>query len=1325
MTKKPSISILVSAGSGANGLKNLLAHLETLTRLYQVHVIVCNNALKSDFSAAWKIIQKQGWGYFLSKRKLSAPVYREWCHQKWADHPADYNFFLHSGLTLPQHFFASAIKTWGKLSPDKLGALNLVGEAEAKDILPQPVVALENAGKLDHCYMVSEQYLREWPNIKNLATYRVARSLVDRTVPAPKKKPKPKPQTAPKVTPTVKPSPRQTKPTRSKRAAFFVATTHRPKLLEACLKRLQQQTVPAGWDYEILVGGEPTDAGKGLVQKMERVRYVEVTSQTVTSKLNAILQAAGPTVDLVLLADDDDIQPIGRLAAACRAHDEGAHWSGVAEVLFYALAEDRVMRWTGRAEQGLIGTSISFAGEHLRKVGGWPERARGKDGPMAAAFRKGMNTRPVFKDITKEIDLIVCLQHADNIWNRAVLEREGRSRKGSFEIIGQGSLDDAEDIPEDMRKLLKSLRGDQPPVPVEEAPSRIGRKPMRDSVRKWKNRHPQKPPEVIPEPAPPPLHPDLQRDISRMVTAAPIDCSVILGTVNRPEMLKECVASVRESLKDSDYTYEIVIAYGDESDTSMTWMKEQSDIRPILGGMEGAIPAFNRAYEASKGRFICQINDDIIIEGKSIANAIRHLDSDPTLGAVAFHMSRDRGKTYMKMDFPQAPGLPHPNQVVARREMCEDIIAEGFGAFWGDENTRTHHTYGGDSAWGLRGHRLGWKMERKPDVTLIDLVNETLDDPNREANSTRLNKHRDAWHKKYNKKYARPITRDPMGWPNVYNPKRGMPHRRSPIEAGPPERVLHVSLAGSHEAQHGHCLALARMGPYQTIRWNERRQKVGLNRMYEEVYELIRTHQPTLIWMQVQGNRAFNSGIIRQMRKLAPPNCLIVSWTGDVRTDIDEPVEAWQADQCKELDLFLSSECTYAEKLREMGVRAKTGHHIIGTDTTVNGPRQGNPKDWKAAGKACFTGSPHTGFHKGPGVAPRVQMALDIEKALPGMYVCYGHSWNKLRQPILSHPFIARARRAELHSVARVVVVQSLFQKLRRYTSDRLPDSLITKGFCAVQYFDDMEGYGLQDGVNCVIWKDNEELVELLRDWLRPERDADRAVIQQAGYELARDHWTWDVAMEQLLAIVREERRQRGLALPTGNHETVSIPEVDIVEPTPPQKELKLHIACGDKHIKGYINTDLRPGPAVDQVLDAHEALPSAAYSEIYACHVLEHFYAEETLDILRNWHQALRPGGILRVAVPDLRLIVANCVESHKFGKDPNAPLFGDFRKAAEEPDRHKQTFVKESLTKLLIAAGFKDIKEWKSNEVPEIKAVRDWSSYDTVSLNLLGIKR
>lgn len=256
------------------------------------------------------------------------------------------------------------------------------------------------------------------------------------------------------------------------------------------------------------------------------------------------------------------------------------------------------------------------------------------------------------------------------------------------------------------------------------------------------------------------------------------DCSVLLGTVNRTQMLQECINSIRQSIQDSGYTYEIVVAFGSETDTSLPWLLEQPDVKLVLGGLDGAIPAFNKAYAVSTGRIICQINDDVVLQEKSLANAIRYLEEDSSLGVVVFFMSLDEGQTYLDTtyDSSQVPGLPHPNQIVTRREVCEDIIAEGFGAFWGDENTRTHKTYGGDSAWGLRASRLGWKMERKPDVKLIDRMRDTSKDPNRQNNNVDYHEHIKKWNEMYPAGYSTPIDRKKAKTPDrIIKPKETPP----------------------------------------------------------------------------------------------------------------------------------------------------------------------------------------------------------------------------------------------------------------------------------------------------------------------------------------------------------------------------------------------------------------------------------------------------------------------------------------------------------------------------------------------------------------------
>ena len=52
-------------------------------------------------------------------------------------------------------------------------------------------------------------------------------------------------------------------------------------------------------------------------------------------------------------------------------------------------------------------------------------------------------------------------------------------------------------------------------------------------------------------------------------------------------------------------------------------------------------------------------------------------------------------------------------------------------------------------------------------------------------------------------------------------------------------------------------------------------------------------------------------------------------------------------------------------------------------------------------------------------------------------------------------------------------------------------------------------------------------------------------------------------------------------------------------------------------------------------------AFGNSSVSAIYASHVLEHTsHREETLATLREWHRVLKPGGLLAVSVPDLRML-------------------------------------------------------------------------------------
>ena len=86
----------------------------------------------------------------------------------------------------------------------------------------------------------------------------------------------------------------------------------------------------------------------------------------------------------------------------------------------------------------------------------------------------------------------------------------------------------------------------------------------------------------------------------------------------------------------------------------------------------------------------------------------------------------------------------------------------------------------------------------------------------------------------------------------------------------------------------------------------------------------------------------------------------------------------------------------------------------------------------------------------------------------------------------------------------------------------------------------------------------------------------------------------------------------------------------------------RLHLGCGNIHIDDWCNVDVLKTGATDLILDI-STLPGIAdnsISEIYSCHVLEHFSQADVIKILNRWYEVLAPGGSIRISVPDLDAI-------------------------------------------------------------------------------------
>ena len=68
---------------------------------------------------------------------------------------------------------------------------------------------------------------------------------------------------------------------------------------------------------------------------------------------------------------------------------------------------------------------------------------------------------------------------------------------------------------------------------------------------------------------------------------------------------------------------------------------------------------------------------------------------------------------------------------------------------------------------------------------------------------------------------------------------------------------------------------------------------------------------------------------------------------------------------------------------------------------------------------------------------------------------------------------------------------------------------------------------------------------------------------------------------------------------------------------------MKLHLGCGTKKIKGYVNVDIREEVQPDLVDDISilSSVDNDSVSLIYVCHVLEHFGRHQYKKVIKRWY--------------------------------------------------------------------------------------------------------
>jgi len=149
---------------------------------------------------------------------------------------------------------------------------------------------------------------------------------------------------------------------------------------------------------------------------------------------------------------------------------------------------------------------------------------------------------------------------------------------------------------------------------------------------------------------------------------------------------------------------------------------------------------------------------------------------------------------------------------------------------------------------------------------------------------------------------------------------------------------------------------------------------------------------------------------------------------------------------------------------------------------------------------------------------------------------------------------------------------------------------------------------------------------------------------------------------------------------------------------------MKLHLGCGKRYIPGYIHIDLVSYPHIDYLtgIDDLGMFEDNSIDVIYNCHVLEHFHRQKVQRVLTEWHRVLKPGGIIRISVPDFEA----CCELYNEKKDLSlviGPLMG---RQNYLYNIHYNIFDFTTLSKALVEAGFSHVTryDWRTTEHADV---------------------
>jgi len=170
-----------------------------------------------------------------------------------------------------------------------------------------------------------------------------------------------------------------------------------------------------------------------------------------------------------------------------------------------------------------------------------------------------------------------------------------------------------------------------------------------------------------------------------------------------------------------------------------------------------------------------------------------------------------------------------------------------------------------------------------------------------------------------------------------------------------------------------------------------------------------------------------------------------------------------------------------------------------------------------------------------------------------------------------------------------------------------------------------------------------------------------------------------------------------------------------------PRGELQLNLGSGPYRLDGWLNVDI-VGMRPDLHWDLRRPLPfpDDSAKAVFLEHVLEHIPLAGVMFVLGEAKRVLRPGGIIRVGVPDLGRYMKSYAGDQSFVNElrPGRPTALLAVAEVAQFHGHVSAWDDETLVAVLEAAGFQDVEnklwgESKLDPAPDTELRRAESVY------------